>query len=130
MIILDTDVMVDILRGYPPAVSWLESLGEQELGLPGFVVMELIRGCRNRREQRLLENALAEYTILWPTRRDCDAALQVFSKFYLTNNLGILDSLIGQTCVGLGSPLHTFNEKHYSVIPGLKTVRPYVREDA
>jgi Predicted nucleic acid-binding protein, contains PIN domain len=81
MIILDTDVMVDILRGYPPAVSWLESLGEQELGLPGFVVMELIRGCRNRREQRLLENALAEYTILWPTRRDCDAALQVFSEF-------------------------------------------------
>lgn len=31
MLILDTDIMVDLLRGYPPAVAWLESLGEAEI---------------------------------------------------------------------------------------------------
>jgi len=28
MILLDTDVMVDILRGYEPAKAWLESVKE------------------------------------------------------------------------------------------------------
>ncbi len=30
MILLDTDVMIDILRQYPPAISWLESLEDEE----------------------------------------------------------------------------------------------------
>lgn len=34
MILLDTDVMVDLLRQYPPAVTWLDSLGEEEIILP------------------------------------------------------------------------------------------------
>lgn len=50
MIVLDTDVMRDLLREYPPAVTWLESIGEEEVVLPGFVVMELIQGCRNKGE--------------------------------------------------------------------------------
>jgi hypothetical protein len=31
MILLDTDIMVDLLRGYPPAVSWLESINVRHL---------------------------------------------------------------------------------------------------
>jgi len=43
MILLDTDVMVDILRGYEPAKEWLASV--EEIGVPGLVAMELIQGC-------------------------------------------------------------------------------------
>lgn len=31
MILLDTDVAIDLLRQYPPAVTWLNSLGEEEI---------------------------------------------------------------------------------------------------
>ena len=37
--LLDTDVMVDILRGHPPAVAWLAGLGAMPVGLPGLVAM-------------------------------------------------------------------------------------------
>ncbi len=47
MIILDTDIMIDLLRGYSNAIKWIESLGNEEIILPGFVVMELVQGCRN-----------------------------------------------------------------------------------
>ncbi|MEW6574023.1 MAG: type II toxin-antitoxin system VapC family toxin [Bacillota bacterium] len=127
MVLLDTDVMVDILRGYPSALSWLESLDDEEIGLPGFVVMELIQGCRNKKEQQLVENVLAGYRILWPSPQDCDKALAVFASAHLTSKLGILDVLIGHTAVGLGEPLCTFNVKHYAAIPGLKTTQPYAR---
>ena len=53
MILLDTDVMIDLLRQYPPAVAWLDSLGSEEIILPGFVAMELIQGCRDKAEQHL-----------------------------------------------------------------------------
>lgn len=127
MVLLDTDIMVDLLRQYPLAVAWLESLGEEEIGLPGFVVMELIQGCRSRNEQNQLEKTLSAYHVLWPSPETCDMALSVFGRFHLSHNLGVLDALIGQTAVALNLPLHTFNQKHYAVIPGLQTVQPYAK---
>ena len=56
MILLDTDVMIDILRGYQPAIEWLTTAAEQEIGVPGLVVMELLQGCQNAREQKKLKN--------------------------------------------------------------------------
>jgi len=41
MILLDTDVMIDLLRQYPPAVAWLDSLGDEEIVLPGYLAVSL-----------------------------------------------------------------------------------------
>ena len=57
MLILDSDIMIDILRQYPPAIDWLESLGDEEIILPGFVVMELLQGCDNKAEQEKVNRA-------------------------------------------------------------------------
>lgn len=51
MILVDTDIVVDILRGYPPSVDWLEASSDETVLLPGFVVMEAVDGCRNLEEQ-------------------------------------------------------------------------------
>ncbi len=58
MVLLDTDIMIDFLRGYPPALEFLGSLGADEILLPGFVAMELIMGCRHKREQDEIERNL------------------------------------------------------------------------
>jgi hypothetical protein len=51
MILLNSDVMIDLLRQYAPAAEWFDSLqDDEEIILPGFVVMELIQGCRNKPE--------------------------------------------------------------------------------
>ncbi|KAF0248812.1 MAG: PilT protein domain-containing protein [bacterium] len=110
MRLLDTDVMIDILRGYLPAVNWLAGLLEVP-GLPGFVVMELISGCPNKAEVKKLQKSL----------------LDVFVKYKLNNGLGIMDALIGECAVGLGATLSTFNLKHFKVIPSLKTEQPYTK---
>ena len=41
MILIDTDIMIDILRGYTPAIDWLASLSDEEILLPGFVSEDL-----------------------------------------------------------------------------------------
>lgn len=119
--------MIDILRRYPPAVAWLESLGDEEILLPGFVVMELLQGCRNKVEQEQIEKTLQAYAVAWPSSETCDKALAVFGGVHLSHGLGMLDALIGQTAVALQVPLHTFNQKHYITIPHLQTVQPYTK---
>lgn len=125
MILLDTDVMVDILRGYEPAKEWLKSA--QEIGVPGLVAMELIQGCQNAREQRQLEKGLSEYQLYWPTEEDCNRALASFSTHHLSDNIGLLDALIAETAIGVNAELATFNIKHYRVLRGLKSMQPYER---
>ena len=125
MVLLDTDVAVDLLRGYPPARAWLESLGDTEILLPGFVLMELIQGCRDKTEQEKVAALQDDFFVVWPSPRICEEALSVFSCYHLSHGIGILDALIGQTAVNLGLPLHTFNQKHYASIPDLETTQPY-----
>lgn len=128
MLLLDTDVMIDLLRQYPPAVAWLESVGDEEIVLPGFVVMELIQGCRNKQEQDKVEAVLATFRVAWPSPATCDAVLSVFARYYLSHNLGILDALMAQMAVALSTPLHTFNQKHYVAVPYLSTIQPYEKD--
>ncbi len=128
MRILDTDVMIDILSKYVPAKEWLVSLGEEELYIPGFVVMELMQGCRNKREIEGLRKELGRYWTFWPTYADCDRALKDFAQGYLSHGLGIMDALIGQCAVGLDAPLCTFNVKHFKAIGGLTIEQPYSRK--
>jgi len=87
MVILDTDIVIDCLSIYQPALDWLDSLK-----LEGEV---------------------------------CDEALSIFSRYHLSHGIGIFDALIGQTAIALNLPLYTFNQKHYDVIPNLRTVQPY-----
>ena len=83
MILLDSDVMIDLLRQYPPAMRWFDALDEdEELALPGYVVMELIQGCRNKREQERLQRTVAPYGTVWLSPADCDRALEVFTQYH------------------------------------------------
>lgn len=127
MILLDTDVMIDVLRGFDPALSWLRSLGAKPVGLPGIVAMELLQGCRDGREQQRVQNVMRPYTLYWPTLADCTRAYASFAKYRLSHSIGLLDSLIAETSAGLNVPLATFNDKHYRVVSGVQLLQPYVR---
>ncbi|MCC6499259.1 MAG: type II toxin-antitoxin system VapC family toxin [Anaerolineales bacterium] len=127
MILLDTDVMVDILRGFDPAIDWLNSLQEEGVGVPGFVAMELLQGCQNSKEQRQLEKELTEYELYWPDAEDCHRALETFSSYRLSDNIGLMDALIAETVVGHKAQLATFNTKHFRVLKSLQSIQPYKR---
>lgn len=122
--LLDTDVLVDCLREYRPALDWLESLDEAPL-VSGFVVFELFNGCRNKSEQDLLRKKLGLFNVQWPAVDDLNRALEDVARFHLSHKLEPFDAIIGETAVGLDIPLCTFNEKHYSAIPSLLIRKPY-----
>lgn len=127
MILLDTDVMIDYLRGYEPARDWLESVREQKIGLPGLVAMELLQGSQNARTQNRVEKSLRTFPIFWAEPEQCGRALKNFATYRLRHQLGLLDALIAETAIGQNAELATFNKKHYGVIKELKIIQPYKR---
>lgn len=128
MILLDTDIMVDILRDYPPAVQWMQSLGDEAIALPGFVVMELTQECQTKIELTNIRKRLAPFQVYWPEADDYNQAVELFAQYHLSHQMGIIDVLIGQLAVSTNGSLYTFNKKHYAPIPGLKTIQPYRKE--
>src|SRR5437870_1450540 len=64
MDVVDTDILIDIQRGHPPALAWFGGL-TQLPGVPGFVLMELIQDARNAREVRQTLKLVAPLPIVW-----------------------------------------------------------------
>ena len=126
MELLDTDVLIDVQRGHPPALAWFSALSDLP-GVPGFVVMELIQDARNTREVRKALKLVSPLSIVWPTENDCSRALSDFAAFHLSHGLGLLDALIAASAVGRSATLYTFNAKHYKSVPGLAVAEPYTR---
>ena len=126
MQVLDADVLIDIQRGFPAAVAWVDSLVESP-SVSGLVVMELINEAQNRRQVTVAQHLVAPFPIVWPTSDDCNRALLTFTDFHLSHGLGLMDSLVAATAVGLSATLLTFNLKHFRIVPNLVTRQPYSR---
>ncbi|GAB4461796.1 MAG: type II toxin-antitoxin system VapC family toxin [Anaerolineae bacterium] len=122
--ILDTDILIDVQRGYAPALAWFSQLEALPV-VPGFVVMELIQDAKNSEQVRTALKFVAPLKIIWPTEYDCNQALLYFSKYHLSHKLGLLDALIAACAVGKSTTLCTFNVKHYRAIPELQLLQPY-----
>ncbi len=126
MIAIDTSVLVAYLRGAPGALTWLEAQGEEELARPGFVVLELLQGCRDKSEMRRLHSELVgRFRVIWPTSQDLERALERYVQTMPESGLEVMDILIGKTAAGLGIPICTLDTRHLSRIPGVEVLRPY-----
>lgn len=123
MLLVDTDVLIDVQRRHPLALAWFLSLSELP-GVPGFVMMELIQDAQNTRQVEQAFRLVAPLRVVWPTAEDSSRALADFAAFHLSHRLGLLDALIAACAVGVGAQLCTFNVKHFRVVPGLVTVQP------
>jgi tRNA(fMet)-specific endonuclease VapC len=126
-LVLDTDVLIEILRGDSRAGEWLASVESLVIGIPVIVWMEILVGARDKQEQRVFTELLAQYSILHLESGNSERARQWFEQFHLSHGVGILDCLIAAIAFGLRKPFYTFNLKHFQVIPGLDVQVPYER---
>ena len=127
MILIDSDVLIDVVRAFSPAVQWLHSVSPDVIRVPGYVMMELIDGCHSKAQLAQLDQITARMPVVWPSTAACTAALSSFRSLRLSHGIGMLDTLIAHTAIELNVPLHTFNVKHFQHVPGLRTIQPYTK---
>ncbi len=124
--ILDSDVLIDLQRKHPPAVTWFTTT-ETPLHIAGIAVMEVFAGCRNKSEWLKAEAFFAPSDLFWLSEQGFATALSAILPLRLTNGIGLVDALIASTALEHNLPLATFNTKHFSHIAGLQRVQPYQR---
>ena len=127
MILLDTDVLVECLRGSEKAKSWLETLSTETLAIPGVAAMELVMGCQNRLDLEQTQRFLEAFPVTWPDAAEFASAYDLLSALRLSVGIGIPDCLIAAIAISRRARLYTFNLKHFRAVPGLDVAQPYSR---
>ncbi|MCK6556986.1 type II toxin-antitoxin system VapC family toxin [Candidatus Binatia bacterium] len=122
MIVADTDVLVDYLRGRNPMAARVE-IELQTRGFATTVVtaFELWTGARTPRQSSAVEMLLAAMTIL-PldadgARKGAEARSALLAR---GEDIGMADCLIAGICLREGAMLITGNRRHFARIDGLK----------
>lgn len=121
-------MLIDISKKVPAAVEWFATVTWTELpGVPGFAVLEFLKGARNKTELAWFRKLLAPFRVYWPTAEDCARAVETCACTSLTHNLSIPDIMIAESALGLGATLCTLTTRHFRAIRGLTTERPYTK---
>jgi len=127
MILIDTDVLVECLRGSAAAKTWLGSLSKDAFGIPGVAAMELLIGCRNQTDLQQVQKFLGSFKVTWPDASEFARGFSLLLALRLSSGLGIPDCLIAAMALARGARLYTFNLKHFQAVPGLDAQQPYPR---
>lgn len=123
--ILDTTVLVDLLRNYNRSVQWLEARQSQTFGITPIVFLEVVSGTQNKIAQQRAFKRLSQFGMVYLTREDFDWAMQQLVRYKLSHNIGMMDCLIASVSYRLQVPLYTTNLKHFAPLLGVLVQKPY-----
>jgi len=120
MMLVDTDVLIWHLRGYPQPTRRLDELGA--LTLSAVSNLEVLQGMRNKAElvavKKMLQHRAA--TLLPVSEAITQRAIELMESLTLSNGLQMGDALIAATALEHQLPVLTANVKHFSAVEGLK----------
>lgn len=126
--LVDTDVLIWHLRGYPQATQKLDSFSA--LTISAVTYMELLQGLRSKAEMNALQKSLAmRHTQRLPlTPSITERAMALMEGIVLSDGLQMGDALIAATSLEHQLPLLTGNVKHFSAIANLRVERFDIKE--
>ena len=117
--LLDTDVLVDFLRGYGKAVAFIKAQSSRVI-LSSIVVAELYAGVKGDAEQAALENFISLFRIV-PVSAEIAKAGGLYKRDYgKSHGVGLADAILAATAVAENAVLKTLNTKHYPMLKGLR----------
>jgi hypothetical protein len=123
--ILDTSILVDLLRGFEPAKTWFAGLGRHRVAITPVVWMETVQGATDRGKRSQAIRFLSQFRIEHPTEDDNRWAMRQTARFRLSHNIQIQDAMIASVAARLAVPLYTTNLKHFLPLPSIQAKRPY-----
>ena len=122
--LVDTDVLIDYLRGVPQAVNFLEGAVEI-LMVSAVSVGELFAGVRDGKEREALSAFVGAFRVLPLAARSAERGGLYRRDFGKSHNIGLPDALIAASAVRHGARLVTLNRKHFPMLSDVHV--PYVK---
>ena len=118
--VVDSDILIDVARGESDAINCLPRLEKTSvLAVSVVTQMELIVGCRNKKELSDLEKFLGRFQLLKITDEISDRAVDLLKQYFLSHGLLIADGLIAATALVHNQAFITKNQRDYRFIADL-----------
>jgi predicted nucleic acid-binding protein len=116
---VDTDVLIDFLRGHPAAVTFITSNANRIL-ISAIVAAELYAGVKGQAEEVALSDLLSLF-------RQVPIELEIAKKgglykrdFGRSHGVGLADAILAASANLENAELKTLNVKHYPMLKGIK----------
>ena len=122
--LVDTDVLIDYLRGNDKAVNYIKTYSKNIL-VSSISVAELYAGVKDD-ERTVLAEFIGLFPVLPVTVIIAKTGGDYKREFFKTHNLGLADALIAATAKTHNAALKTLNTKHFPMLKDLKP--PYKKE--
>ena len=124
MIVADTDVLIDFLRGREPGAEAVGSALETgQLQTTAVSCFELLSGARTGREREIVERLLDRIPVLALDRDAARRAAEVRRDLdQVGEAIGMADSLIAGIALAHNSRLLTRNRRHFERVASLSCI--------
>ena len=123
-LLIDTDVLIEYLRGRSEAVEYLEGL-TSDLYISVISVAELFAGVRGDEEEKCLKQLLLAFVILPVAEKTARLGGLYRREYGRSHGTGLADALIAATSQDYGADLVTFNRRHFPMVSRITV--PYDR---
>ncbi len=120
MILLDTNIIIELFKGNPETINLLESINEENFSISIITSMELYYGALNKRELNVIKKFLKNFELLPINEKISIISLDLIEKYSKSHGLEIPDALIAATAIYYNIPLLTYNKKDFKYIEKLK----------
>ena len=120
IIVIDTDITIDFLRGEKRAIALFKSKSEF-ISFSAITVAEIYSGIRTNKEEREIERLFSIFPVITTTHDIACLAGKLVKQYRLSHNVEIPDAIIAATCLISDAELNTLNIKHY---PMFKDIKP------
>ena len=121
-ILVDTDVLIDFLRGHEQAVSFV-NLESDRIVLSSIVVAELYAGARGGKggaEQTTLERFLSLFRVVHVTSAIARLGGLYKRDYGKSHGISLADAVVAATATLENAELKTLNVKHYPMFNALE----------
>ncbi len=125
MYLVDTDVIIDILRGVKGSKEFLLDLSKEGLFLSVISMAEIFSGKETRdpiKHEKILR-FLSHFEVV-PLTQEIAILGGAIRRDY---QIGLADALIAATAIHNGLTVVTHNTKHFERVEGLKILKPDYR---
>jgi tRNA(fMet)-specific endonuclease VapC len=121
MIVADSDVLIDALRGREPAKGRIaEELEKGALATTAVSVFELLSGAKTAAAKKKVRTLLDAVLILPLDEQASESAAEVRKKLEAKGaTIGMADYLIAGICLSRSAILLTRNKSHFERVPDL-----------
>ncbi len=121
MILLDTNVLIEILQGNIKTIEKIQSFTDT-LAISAITVMELYYGAMNKTELNKIEKFVCMFHIIQINETISTQATKLVKTYAKSHSLDIPDSLIASSALVNNCKLFTYNLKDFKYIKNIELI--------